>query len=123
MLIFREVYHQTFLFPAEPRSTENILPSPKILGSWGNRPKAFRPNSLVNIAGMSFGSLSGPAIEALNKGSLLAGCLHNTGEGGISSYHRHGGDLVYQIGTGLLVAETAGNFSMDALLKLSLRRQ
>ena len=54
-------------FPAESRSTENILPSPKILGSWGSRPKAFRPNSLVNIAGMSFGSLSGPAIEALNK--------------------------------------------------------
>ena len=110
------IKHSTF--PAESRPAEGILPSPKILGSWGNRPKAFRPNSLVNIAGMSFGSLSGPAIEALNKGSLLAGCLHNTGEGGISTYHRHGGDLVYQIGTGLFGSrDSIGNFSMDALLE------
>jgi hypothetical protein len=38
--------------------------------------------------GMSFGSLSGPAIAALNSGARLAGCLHNTGEGGISTHHR-----------------------------------
>ena len=31
---------------------------------------------------MSFGSLSGTAIEALNRGAALAGCLQNTGEGG-----------------------------------------
>ena len=30
----------------------------------------------------------------------MAGCLHNTGEGGLSPYHRNGGDLVFQIGTG-----------------------
>ena len=33
---------------------------------------------------MSFGSLSGNAVEALNRGAALAGCLQNTGEGGIS---------------------------------------
>ena len=110
------IKHSTF--PAVSSSTEDVLPSAKILGAWGNRPKAFRPASLVNISGMSFGSLSGPAIEALNKGSLLAGCLHNTGEGGISSYHRHGGDLVYQIGTGLFGSrDLEGNFSIDALLE------
>lgn len=110
------IKHSTF--PVDQRSAESILPSPKILGSWGNRPHSFRPNSLVNISGMSFGSLSGPAIEALNKGSLLAGCLHNTGEGGISSHHLHGGDLVYQIGTGLFGSrDSLGKFSMEALLE------
>ena len=37
----------------------------------------------MNISAMSFGSLSGAAIEALNRGAALAGCLHNTGEGGV----------------------------------------
>ncbi|MCH1512028.1 MAG: FMN-binding glutamate synthase family protein [Acidimicrobiales bacterium] len=103
-------------FPAQNNSTEPFLPSAKVLGAWGNRQKAFRPNSIVNISGMSFGSLSGRAIEALNKGSILAGCLHNTGEGGISTHHRHGGELVYQIGTGLFGSrDSEGNFSMNAL--------
>jgi hypothetical protein len=31
--------------------------------------------------------------------AALAGCLHNTGEGGVSPYHRKGGELVFQIGT------------------------
>jgi hypothetical protein len=48
---------------------------------------------------MSFGSLSGRGVEALNRGAALAGCLHNTGEGGLSPYHRKGGELVFQIGT------------------------
>ncbi len=26
-------------------------------------------------------------------------CLHNTGEGAVSRYHRNGADLVFQIGT------------------------
>ena len=42
---------------------------------------------------MSFGSLSGNAIAALNAGAAAADCLHNTGEGGISPYHRQGGEL------------------------------
>ena len=50
---------------------------------------------MVNISGMSFGSLSGAAVEALNRGAALAGCLHNTGEGGLSPHHRQGGDLVF----------------------------
>ena len=48
---------------------------------------------------MSFGSLSKNAIEALNRGAAMAGCLHDTGEGALSPYHRKGGDLVFQIGT------------------------
>lgn len=57
--------------------------------------------SLLNISGMSFGALSNNAISALNKGARLGGFFHNTGEGGISPAHlQHGGDLVWQIGTG-----------------------
>ncbi len=57
--------------------------------------------SHLNISAMSFGALSRHAILALNKGARIGGFSHNTGEGGISPYHReHGGDLVWQIGTG-----------------------
>ncbi len=75
------------------------LPSAKILGGHRGRKKAFRPNSVINVSGMSFGALSAPAIEALNRGAAIAGCLHNTGEGAVSPHHEHGGDLVLQIGT------------------------
>jgi len=58
--------------------------------------------SYLNISAMSFGALSPNAIEALNLGAKKATCFHNTGEGGVSKYHKkHGGDLVWQIGTGL----------------------
>ncbi|MCB2027177.1 MAG: FMN-binding glutamate synthase family protein, partial [Ottowia sp.] len=41
------------------------------------------------------------AIEALNRGAATGGFYHDTGEGGISKYHRlHGGDLVWEIGSG-----------------------
>jgi glutamate synthase domain-containing protein 2 len=58
-------------------------------------------SSLLNISAMSFGSLSARAIEALNKGAAIGGFAHDTGEGGISRYHRsHGGDLIWEIGSG-----------------------
>ena len=58
--------------------------------------------SYLNISAMSFGALSSNAIEALNLGAKKADCYHNTGEGAVSPYHlKHGGDLVWQIGTGL----------------------
>ena len=57
--------------------------------------------SLFNISAMSFGALSGTAIQALNKGAKLGGFAHDTGEGGISRYHRqHGGDLIWELGSG-----------------------
>ncbi|HEX3308361.1 MAG TPA: FMN-binding glutamate synthase family protein, partial [Streptosporangiaceae bacterium] len=97
------IKHRTFgraIPPSSPAAGHEVdLPSAKQLGASRGRQKAFRPASVVNISAMSFGSLSGPAIEALNRGAALAGCLHNTGEGGISVHHRHGGELVYQIGT------------------------
>ena len=75
------------------------IPCAKLVGQHRGRRGAFRPDSVVNISAMSFGSLSGPAVEALNRGARIASCLHNTGEGGISNYHRQGADLVWQLGT------------------------
>jgi len=90
----------------------------KVMGAWRDREKAFRPASIVNVSAMSFGSLSGTAIEALNRGAKLAGCMHNTGEGGVSKYHRSGGDLVFQMGTGYFGCRNPdGTFSMDRLLE------
>lgn len=55
----------------------------------------------LNISAMSYGALSRNAIHALNAGAKRGGFYHNTGEGGISPYHKAGGgDLVWQIGTG-----------------------
>ncbi len=56
--------------------------------------------SLFNISAMSFGSLSDRAQISLNRGAKKGRFYHNTGEGGISPYHREGGDLCWQIGTG-----------------------
>lgn len=51
--------------------------------------------SVFNISAMSFGSMSANAILALNQGAKMDGFAHDTGEGGISRYHReHGGDLI-----------------------------
>ncbi|MDF1677934.1 MAG: FMN-binding glutamate synthase family protein [Legionellaceae bacterium] len=55
--------------------------------------------SRLNISAMSFGALSAHAIMALNQGAQLGGFAHNTGEGGLSSHHLQGGDLIFQIGT------------------------
>jgi len=57
--------------------------------------------SILNISAMSFGSISKNAVLALNTGAKVGGFAHNTGEGGISPYHKiPGGDLIWQIGTG-----------------------
>ena len=103
----------------EPEYDEKYgLPSAKVLGEHRGRAKAFRPESVVSISAMSYGSLSSAAIEALNRGAERAGCLHNTGEGGISPYHKLGGDLIYQIGTGYFGARAdGGGFSRNRFLE------
>jgi glutamate synthase domain-containing protein 2 len=62
--------------------------------------------ALLNVSGMSFGALSGNAITALNRGAAAGGFAHDTGEGGLTEHHRHGGDLVWEIGTGYFGART-----------------
>ncbi len=95
-----------------------FLPCAKIMGE-GRRDRPFRPSSVINVSAMSFGSLSARAIESLNRGCRLAHAYHNTGEGGLSPYHRTGSDVVFHFGTGYFgVRGEDGNFSMDKMKKL-----
>lgn len=89
----------------------------------GSKCKQPYAASILNISAMSFGSLSGNAVEALNAGAKIGGFAHNTGEGGISPHHlKNGGDLIWQIGTGYFGARTEdGNFSDDAFSKNAAR--
>ena len=117
------IKHATFgraAATSAPKAGEDTrLPCAKVLGGARRRANAFRPPSVVNISGMSFGSLSANAIEALNRGAALAGCLQNTGEGGLSRYHRNGGELVFQIGTAYFGCRDAqGRFELARLKDL-----
>ncbi len=105
--------------PGEPgHYPQYRIPCAKVLGGWRGRAKAFRPASVVNVSAMSFGSLSAAAVEAINRGCQLAGCLQNTGEGGISTHHLHGGELIWQIGTGYFGCRgTGGDFDLGAFLR------
>src|SRR3981189_1458659 len=66
-------------------------------------PECTKPYSasVFNISAMSFGALSPNAVRALNAGAKKGGFAHDTGEGGVSPYHReNGGDLIWEIGSG-----------------------
>jgi glutamate synthase domain-containing protein 2 len=66
-------------------------------------PKVTQPYdiAMLNVSAMSFGSLSGNAIEALNGGAALGGFAHDTGEGSVSVHHRkYGGDLIWEVASG-----------------------
>lgn len=70
--------------------------------------------SLYNISAMSYGSLSANAVMAMNKGAKKGGFAHNTGEGGLSPYHKQGGDIIWQVGTGYFGARAEdGNFDPE----------
>ncbi|MCI5057333.1 MAG: FMN-binding glutamate synthase family protein, partial [Flavobacteriales bacterium] len=72
---------------------------------------------------MSYGSLSKNAVEALNLGSKMGGFAHNTGEGGISPYHlKHGGDLIWQIGTGYFGCRNKDGFFDENKFKTNASR-
>ena len=89
----------------------------KILGEARDRALAFRPQSVLYVSAMSYGSLSSHAVQAINRGCHLADSLHNTGEGGIAPHHDQGGELIWQLGTGYFGArDEKGHFSMDRLL-------
>jgi glutamate synthase domain-containing protein 2 len=63
--------------------------------------------STFNISAMSFGALSANAIRALNAGAKKGGFAQDTGEGGVSPYHReNGGDLIWEIGSGYFGCRT-----------------
>jgi len=117
---------KTNAFPTNINNTINAiapdaLPCAKTIGT--RREKPYRPNSVINISAMSYGSLGKRATEANNRGAYKSHAYHNTGEGGYSKYHKGGADVVFHFGTGYFGCGTTdknGNrqFSMDKLLHL-----
>ena len=98
---------------------KNFVPCAKVMGGYNQRKKPYRPASVINVSAMSFGSLSAAAVEALNKGVAKSKAYHNTGEGGLSPYHKQGGDVIFHFGTGYFgVRSPEGGFSMEKLIKL-----
>ncbi len=94
-----------------PKDFKTLDHNPRVLV--GNK-DCKKPYSLsiFNISAMSYGSLSSNAVEAMNAGAKIGGFAHNTGEGGLSPYHlKHGGDIIWQIGTGYFgCRDKNGNF-------------
>lgn len=113
------IKHAAFPYPEAMPGAADYDPlykiaCPKVMGGARGRAKAFRPASVLYISAMSYGSLSRPAVEAINRGVRIAGGLHNTGEGGIAPAHLHGGELLWQLGTGYFGARDAqGNFDLE----------
>jgi glutamate synthase domain-containing protein 2 len=81
--------------------------------------------SVLNISAMSYGSLSANAIRALNKGAKLGDFAHDTGEGGVSRYHReHGGDLIFEVGSGYFCCRNQdGTFSPERFAGIAANPQ
>lgn len=97
-----------------PRAFDSLNHDPRVI--FGNKDcKQPYSASIFNVSAMSYGSLSPQAVEALNAGAKIGGFAHNTGEGGLSDYHlKHGGDLIWQIGTGYFgCRDEHGNFSSE----------
>ncbi|MEX0812263.1 MAG: FMN-binding glutamate synthase family protein [Chitinophagales bacterium] len=99
------------VYPKDARELE-LLPRVKVGGKDCKQPYSA---SILNIAAMSFGALSNNAVMAMNLGAKMGDFAQNTGEGGISSYHKkYGGDLIWQIGTAYFGCRDAnGDFSAE----------
>ncbi|VAW55859.1 Ferredoxin-dependent glutamate synthase [hydrothermal vent metagenome] len=110
--VYREGY-EWINHSLAPKQVKNTNPKIRFGGKNCTQPYEASP---LNISAMSFGALSQNAIMALNKGAKIGGFSHNTGEGGISSYHlKYGGDLVWQIGTGYFGCRNAEGQFDEAL--------
>ncbi len=96
-----DVYSDNFEWLAHSMAPAPIAKAPfRIIIGGAQCAKPYSA-SVFNISAMSFGSLSANAVRALNKGAKLGGFAHDTGEGGLSPYHReHGGDIIWEIGSG-----------------------
>ena len=97
----RDVYRIGYEFAAHSLApVEQLHEEPRVVFGGPDCSSKYSASHL-NISAMSFGSLSGAALLALNGGAKKGGFAHNTGEGGLSKYHLEpGGDLIWQVGTG-----------------------
>ena len=113
-----------FVNCAYPVLKTDVAPTEmKTIGPHARKP--YVTDSLVNVSAMSYGSISKPAIQALSRGSQMAGNWLNTGEGGLSPWHLEGGcDLVFQVGTAKYgVRDADGNLSDDKLREVAAHEQ
>ncbi len=98
------VGYEFLLHSTAPRDPVDEPPRVRVGGPDCTRPYDM---ALLNVSAMSFGALSANALLALNQGAAAGGFAHDTGEGGLTEYHlRHGGDLVWEIGSGYFGART-----------------
>jgi glutamate synthase domain-containing protein 2 len=97
-----------------PKDFKSLNHNPRVLVGNKDCTKPYNL-SIYNISAMSYGSLSSNAVESMNAGAQIGGFAHNTGEGGLSPYHlKHGGDIIWQIGTGYFGCRDAnGGFSPE----------
>ena len=94
-----DIFFLNGAFPPTAEEIQAYTPTPVIFGE-ASVAKPYTAPSLFNISAMSYGALSGPAISALSQGAYQSGIWLNTGEGGLSPFHRQAPcDLVFQIGT------------------------
>ena len=116
----REPGSVIFVNAAYPVLEQERQPAPALAIGAGFCDRPFTARSIMNISGMSYGAISAPAVQALARGAAAAGCWLNTGEGGLSPFHREGGaDLVMQIGTAKFgMCDGAGHFSIERAREL-----
>ena len=116
----REAGSIIFVNAAYPMLEEEFTDAtPVVIGPDCKYP--FEAKSIFNISGMSYGAISAAAVRALSNGAAGAGIWMNTGEGGLSPYHKEGGcDVIYQIGTAKYgVRDEQGNLSDEKLRDVS----
>jgi len=103
-----DVYQEQYEWLHHSIAPKAVLPHDELRTTIGAGTAQPYAASLLNISAMSYGALSANAIRALNKGARLGGFYHDTGEGGVSPYHReNGGDLVWELGSGYFGARAA----------------
>ncbi len=108
------------------RSRRRRTPAEKFRVKIGG-PDCAKPYSasVFNISAMSFGALSPNAVRALNAGAKRGDFAHDTGEGGVSPYHREmGGDIIWEIGSGYFgCRHLDGTFDPEAFARVASEDQ
>ena len=101
----------------------HVEPKPVRIGPYSREP--YDHASFFNISAMSFGALSPNAVRALNAGAKKGGFAHDTGEGGVSPYHReNGGDIIWEIGSGYFgCRHSDGSFNPDKFAEVAANDQ
>ncbi len=116
-----EVYKDSFEWVTHSMTPKSVNEEPIRITIGG--PDCTKPYSasLLNISGMSYGAISPNAIRAMNKGAKDGGFAHTTGEGSVSIYHsEHGGDLVWQIGSGYFgCRDASGKFNPEKFAEVA----